>query len=138
MKLEFWKAGAKIAFENPLLGVGIGDVPDEFSAYYKRTNTWLSNDWRLTCHNQYLYIAVAGGFLTLMLFLIIFISVLKISWNRTVLPFKLFIGIVSVAMLTEDMLTTQAGVSLVAFFLSIFVLGNFRVETSSKTTNQIN
>jgi hypothetical protein len=73
-----------------------------------------------------------------MLFLIIFISVLKISWNRTVLPFKLFIGIVSVAMLTEDMLTTQAGVSLVAFFLSIFVLGNFRVETSSKTTNQIN
>lgn len=138
MKLEFWKAGAKIAFENPLLGVGIGDVPDEFSAYYKRTNTWLSNDWRLTCHNQYLYIAVAGGFLTLMLFLIIFISVLKISWKQTVLPFKLFIGIVSVAMLTEDMLTTQAGVSLVAFFLSLFVLGNFRVETSSKTTNQIN
>jgi len=137
MKLEFWKAGVKIASDNPLLGVGIGDVPDEFSAYYKKTNSWLSNDWRLTCHNQYLYMAVAGGFLTLILFLVIFFFVLKISWNRTILPFKLFIGIILVAMLTEDMLTTQAGVSLVAFFLSLFVFGNFTFETSHEASNSL-
>lgn len=130
MKFEFWKAGANIAFENPWLGVGIGDVPDEFSAYYTRTDSWLSNEWRLTCHNQYLYFAVAGGFITLILFLILFILPLKIMWNRTILPFKLFIGIISVAMLTEDMLTTQAGVSLVAFFFSFFVFGNFKIEAS--------
>jgi O-antigen ligase len=130
MKFEFWKAGANIAFENPWLGVGIGDVPDEFSAYYTRTDSWLSNEWRLTCHNQYLYFAVAGGFIMLILFLILFILPLKIMWNRTILPFKLFIGIISVAMLTEDMLTTQAGVSLVAFFFSFFVFGNFKLEDS--------
>lgn len=130
MKLEFWKAGVNIACNNPWLGVGIGDVPDAFKSYYTKTNSWLSKDWRLTCHNQYVYFAVAGGFIMLLAYLWIFTRVLKMMWKRTILPFKLFIGIISVAMLTEDMLTTQAGVSLVAFFFSFFVLGNFKIEPS--------
>jgi hypothetical protein len=130
MKLEFWKAGANIAFDHPVFGVGIGDVPDEFNAYYERTNSWLSKDWRLTCHNQYLYFAVAGGFIMLITFVLIFLMALKIMWHRTILPFKLFIGIISLAMLTEDMLTTQAGVSLVAFFFSFFAFGSFKIVPS--------
>jgi hypothetical protein len=135
MKFEFWKAGLNIAMKNPWLGVGIGDVPDEFKSYYQNTNSWLSSEWRMTCHNQYLYFAIAGGIPMLFLFLYFLLTPVAMLWAKAIIPFRLFIGIVLLSMVTEDMLTTQAGVSLVAFFLSFFSFGRFVSPNKEKPSS---
>jgi O-antigen ligase len=135
MKFEFWKAGLSIAMSNPWLGVGIGDVPDEFKSYYQKTNSWLSSEWRMTCHNQYLYFAIAGGIPMLFLFLYFLLTPVAMLWAKAIIPFRLFIGIVLLSMVTEDMLTTQAGVSLVAFFLSFFSFGRFVSPNKEKPSS---
>jgi hypothetical protein len=135
MKLEFWNAGLNILLSNPLTGVGIGDVPITFKQYYQTTNSWLTQEWWMTCHNQYLYMAVAGGIPLVILFLFFFLFPAKLIWKVSVLPFKLFIGIALLAMITEDMLTTQAGVSFIAFFYSFFAFGAFsshQLQTEDK------
>ena len=128
MKWEFWKTGLNILLENPIMGVGIGDVPDAFRAYYQKNNTWLTQDWWMTCHNQYLYFGVAGGIPLLILFLFFFLTPAFKIWRTSILPFKLFLGISLLAMTTEDMLTTQAGVSFIAFFYSFFAFSRFSKE----------
>ncbi len=121
MKLEFWKTAFFLIKENPLLGYGIGDVPDSFKLYYKANNSWLHNKWWMTAHNQYLYWAVSSGLVALVLYLLCFFGPLGYAYVRRNRPFMLYFSIAAIAMLTEDMLTTQAGVSFIAFFYSFFL-----------------
>ena len=57
MRLEFWKTGMYIFTNHLLLGVGTGDIQDEFNKAYEETKSKLSPEWRLRCHNQYLAIS---------------------------------------------------------------------------------
>ncbi|MFN5319734.1 MAG: O-antigen ligase family protein [Bacteroidia bacterium] len=121
MKLEFWKAAISLIIEKPIMGYGVGDVPDSFKQYYKDNNSWLQTKWWMTAHNQYLYWAVSSGLIGWGIFILCFFGPLSYAYVRKNLPFMLYFSIAALAMLTEDMLTTQAGVSFVAFFYSFFL-----------------
>jgi O-antigen ligase len=75
----------------------------------------------MTAHNQYLYWAVSSGLIGWGIFILCFFGPLSYAYVRKNLPFMLYFSIAALAMLTEDMLTTQAGVSFVAFFYSFFL-----------------
>jgi hypothetical protein len=121
MKLEFWKNAIEIIKKTPVCGTGIGDVPQAFKHQYKTSESWLSPQWWMTSHNQFLYITVGCGLTGLLLFLI-FLFVPALDRNvKSYLPFQIFFTIAVISMLTEDTLTTQAGVSFVAFFYSVFL-----------------
>lgn len=128
-KAEFWKHGLLIVSKHPFIGVGTGDVLNAFKQSYATNNSWLSKRWWLTSHNYYLYIAVASGIIGLCIFLICFIYpfIHKKGWNYY--PFLVFFSISALSMLTEDTLNTQAGVSFIAFFYSIFLFAKSK-ETS--------
>jgi hypothetical protein len=131
MKLEFWKNGLSLIRKNPIFGTGTGDVPADFREQYKFTASWLTPQWWMTSHNQFIYFAVGLGIPGLLLFLFLFFYPAIQSKAFNYLPFTLFFSIAFLSMFTEDMLTTQAGVSFVVFFYAFFLFARPRENDSA-------
>lgn len=120
MRLEFWKTAIYIITKHPLFGVGTGDIQDEFNKAYDETNSKLTTEWRLRCHNQYLAITVAFGVVGLMLFLFyLFLPAISHKQQLHYLYWPFFI-IVLLSFITEDTLETQSGVTFFIFFQTLF------------------
>jgi O-antigen ligase len=121
MRLEFWETALFIIKQNPLFGVGTGDIQTSFNQAYNQTHSKLSKEWRLKCHNQYLAITVAFGFIGF----IIFINYLM--FPALTLRKKLhdlywpFILIILLSFLTEDTLESQAGLTFFGIFNTLFI-----------------
>ena len=120
-RLEFWKAALQIIKENPLLGVGTGDVKNAFEDQYTKMNSPLAKEWRLRSPNQFLAITVAFGFIGLILFLITLIFPLIADKNFNTYLYLMFFVIGFLSMISEDTLETQAGVTFFAFFNSLLL-----------------
>ncbi|HEY0030961.1 MAG TPA: O-antigen ligase family protein, partial [Bacteroidia bacterium] len=121
MRFEFWKAALGIVQDNPLIGVGTGDIKQAFEDQYVKMNSPLLPEWRLRSHNQYLSIAVAFGVLGLIWFLITLFYPMVLT-NRTFdYLYITFLLVATISFLTEDTLETQAGVTFYAFFNSFFL-----------------
>jgi hypothetical protein len=135
MKLEFWRNAAQIIKSYPIAGVGIGDVSDAFKLQYSTSKTWLDKTWWMNSHNQFLYIGVAAGIPGLIVFLICFFVPAFKRETRYHVPFILFFSIALISMLTEDTLTTQAGVSFVAFYYSLFLFSRPKITSESESSS---
>ncbi|MBI3520729.1 MAG: O-antigen ligase family protein [Bacteroidetes bacterium] len=121
MRLEFWKTASYIIYRHPVFGVGTGDIQDSFNKMYDEIHTKLDLVWRLRCHNQYLAITVAFGFVGLVLFLFYLIFpaiVLRKKLHYLYWPFFL---IALLSFVTEDTLETQSGVTFFIFFQTLFL-----------------
>ena len=68
MRYEYWKTAAAIIKDNPIIGVGTGDVNNAFLTKYEEIKSPLSQQWRLRAHNQFLTIAVSFGIVGLLWF----------------------------------------------------------------------
>lgn len=120
-RIEYIKASFDIIEENPLAGIGTGDIADAFADYYEETNSKLTKENRHRCHNQYLAITITFGIIGLIWFLFsMFYPILADKSNRNYLYF-VFLSIMALSMFTEDTLETQIGVTLFAFFNSFLV-----------------
>lgn len=120
-RLEFWKAALEIIKEDPLFGVGTGDVKKAFEDQYNNMNSPLAKEWRLRSHNQFLAITVAFGFIGLILFLITLLFPLIADKNFNNYLYLMFFVIGFLSMISEDTLETQAGVTFFAFFNSLLL-----------------
>ena len=123
MRFEFWKIAIGIIKENLFFGVGTGDVKISFEEEYKKTNSSLSQQWRLRAHNQFLEIAVALGIFGLMFFLFSLISPFIFNRKKTNYFYVVFFTIAAFSMFSEDTLETQAGVTFFAFFNCLLLFG---------------
>lgn len=127
MRLEFWKTAKKIIKEQPILGVGTGDVQDAFDLQYYLNDTSLSEQNRRRAHNQYLTIWLTFGVFGLMYFLFYLLWPLRGNLQSF---YPAFLAIAMLSFLTEDTLETQAGVTFFAFFNALFILGMPQVNKS--------
>lgn len=130
-RVEYIKASLNIIKDNPLMGVGTGDIANTFEQYYEDTNSKLTKENRLRSHNQYLAITVAFGIIGLLWYLFSILYPLSMRENRNYL-YIIFLLIMLLSMLTEDTLETQIGVTLFAFFNSFLVFA--ADKTKFKTT----
>ena len=123
-RIEYIKASLGIIKDNPVFGVGTGDIVDAFASYYEDTNSKLRPEYRFRSHNQYLAITVAFGIVGLLWFLFSMLyPVFADKKNRNYL-YLVFLFIMMLSMLTEDTLETQIGVTLFAYFNSLLVFCN--------------
>lgn len=120
-RFEFWKAALGIIRENPVFGVGTGDVKNEFDLQYERTDSPLSKEWRLRSHNQFLAIATAFGITGLLLFLFTLFYPLFKERKLNDYLYLMFFIIAFLSMMPEDTLETQVGVTFFAFFNSFLL-----------------
>ncbi len=125
-RIELWKTSFQLIKENPVFGVGTGDVKKAFQDQFIQNNSMLK-DSGLRSHNQYLSITVALGFVGLAVFLFSLLypaTVLKM-WSYS--PYFYLFVIMSMSMLWEDTIESQVGVTTFAFFSSIYLFTRKRI-----------
>jgi hypothetical protein len=128
-RIEYWKTGFRIAKENWLFGVGTGDVQLAFDRQYAKDASILAPENRLRAHNMYLTVWISFGVFGLVLFVGMLMNfAAKAKKNRELIA-QMFVFVALVSFWYEDMIETQLGVCIVAFFLGLFIhpIGKKRV-----------
>jgi len=123
-RLEFWRAACIIISENPLTGVGTGDLPAAFTEVYERMHSHLDEQWRLRSHNQFLSIAAALGIPAMIWFVFVLIYLVIIQARKQDYLYLAFALTALLSMLTEDTLETQAGITFFTLFNCVFLFVN--------------
>jgi hypothetical protein len=133
MRIEFWRNALGIIKDNPIVGVGTGDVIDAVAQQYDKSNSQLAPKWRLRAHNQFLAIGIALGFIGMLIFAFsMFYPYISAKGYNSIM-FTAFFVTAFLSMLTEDTLESQAGVSFYVFFFSVFLF----LKPDSLSTEQV-
>lgn len=128
MRLEFLRAGWRIAREHWFMGVGTGDTQRAFDAHYAAVDSPLGEQWRLRAHNQYLTLWISFGAFGLVA------ALLQWWWPAWRLGawrsplFTCWAIAFGVSCLTDDTLETQAGATFFALYYALFVFGAPRLS----------
>jgi hypothetical protein len=111
-----------------LIGVGTGDVPRQFQEQFAAMGSPLQSaqEGMFSAHNQFLNAAVATGIIGLIWFIAALLYPAVRMKRFTNYFFLTFFTIAVVSFLGDDTLKSQAGVTFIAFFYSLFV---FREES---------
>jgi O-antigen ligase len=120
-RLEYWKAGWNIFKQQPVFGVGTGDVQDAFDHYYETTHSRLKPDFRLRAHNSYLTFALSFGIFGLVLFLALIVYYLRVNMRQRNFIAIAFILIFILTSFIEDTLESQMGACIFALFIGLFI-----------------
>jgi hypothetical protein len=121
-RIEYWKTADQIILQNPLFGVGTGDVQNAFEKQYLINKTKLHLENQLRAHNMFLTLQVTFGVMGTLILL--FLIGHYLQFNRSVnnlLAFCVF-GAIIASFLVEDTLETQTGVTLFSFFIGLFLV----------------
>lgn len=127
-RIEFTKASLHIIRNNPLFGVGTGDIKQAFVQAYDDINSPLANDYRYRAHNQYMAICVAFGVVGLVWFLIaVLFPFLSLKENRNYL-YSAFLFVMLLSMFPEDTIESQDGATMFAFFNALLLFAVEKVD----------
>jgi len=116
-RIAYWQTALKIIAENPIFGVGIGDIDLSLKQEYARTA--LLPEFQKRPHNMFLTTWLCCGvfgviILALLLGSFIYDGVRNRVWINVILML-----ILCFSMLLEDSLETQAGASFAGLFLGL-------------------
>ena len=122
-RFEFWKTSVQIIQNNFWTGVGTGDISSEYSNYYEIQNSKLNIEKRDISHNQYLNFMISYGVFGLIWFLCVLMYPFSIKTVRKDYYYLIFMAIILLSMLSDDTLTSSAGVTFFAFFNALLLFG---------------
>lgn len=121
MRWIFWQNAWAVLTENPLIGVGTGDVEDALKQSYAKRYPHIAESWQLHAHNQFLEIGIGLGYLGMVAFILLLVYVVWATPKPKGLLYSVFVAIVVCSMFTEDTLETQAGVTFYIFYFTLFL-----------------
>jgi O-antigen ligase len=103
--------------QHPWLGIGIDSLRPQLAHHLKHMGSPLQGTYsNLNPHNQWLFLALSAGIPFLLLWLSLWFFPVLFLKNSLNSFFVFFFAMISLAMCTEDVLDTQAGVFQVVFF----------------------
>jgi hypothetical protein len=120
-RLEHLKASIIIIRNNFWVGVGTGDLPMIFEETYKQMQSPLKKQWQWRSHNQYLSVFVAFGVFGFLWFLFTLLYPYFALKRYNSYFYSVFLALLMLSMFTEDTIESQDGVTLFAFFNSLFL-----------------
>lgn len=126
-RLELWKTSLKIIADDPIIGIGTGDVPNVFHAKLMEQKSLLV-DSKMRSHNQYLSISIAFGLIGLLFFCFVLVYPLSFKIVRSDFLYLSFILALMVSMLWEDTLETQLGLTIFAFFNAFYLFHHLKIQ----------
>ncbi|NNM15185.1 MAG: O-antigen ligase family protein, partial [Bacteroidia bacterium] len=115
------KTALHIIKEKPLFGIGTGNIVKAYEKAYVETNSKLEKRFQRRTHNQYLSFMICFGIIGLLYFIFTLVYPIVYFPNEFKSLYIVFILIIALSMLTEDTLETQVGVTLYAFFNTLFL-----------------
>jgi len=120
--------GWELIKENPIVGLGAGDILDEMQKQTLKTYPESNGNIKLP-HNQLMTTMVSGGIVGLFLFLLAFLLPVFYKGNYRH-PFIFVItAVIGISFLTEDTFESSVGVTIYAFFLCVSL--NYKKDESS-------
>ena len=130
MRLEFWEAALLAIGEKPVFGWGTGDIRIASRYGLEQSGSALEFERWMKPHNQYLSFAVLFGVPAALwiLFAMIWPAVRMRGFGF--LPFLAFFVILTVSMINEDTIDTQAGLSFFVFFYVMLLFGRSWLDGS--------
>lgn len=117
MRLIAWERTLDLIRENPVLGVGAGDLDHDLQKVYTENKTLLIPENRMGPHNQYLETWVCVGLAGLALLLAALILSLRNGIRQSNLFDLLLTVIFIISMFFESILERQIGISFFGFFM---------------------
>lgn len=120
-RIEYLKISYYIIKKNPIFGIGTGDIPNAYKQAYEETDSPLKAKFRLRAHNQYLSITVGFGIVGLCWFLVVLFYPYFSDKKHRNYFYSVFMMLILLSMLSEDTIESQDGVTLYAFFNSLFL-----------------
>lgn len=115
-RILIWKSAMEIIGEEPVLGVGTGDVRDELVKKYREKKIIPAINNEYNAHNQYLQTYLAAGIAGLLALIGCLTVAFTVALRSGNLLYFLFALLFSFHILVESMLERQAGVVFYAFF----------------------
>ena len=121
IRVVMWGRALEIIRDNPLLGIGTGDVKDKLQRNAEIKGYSMVKDRNFNVHNQYLETWMGIGVFGFLILLLLFFLPLFFRSRHYLLPYLIII--LSTSFLFESMLNRLAGVMFFSFFLSLLILG---------------
>jgi O-antigen ligase len=115
-RVEAWRISLILIKENPITGIGLGDVESRMWAKYPEANTRLQPRNYKKPHNQFLETALQGG-----IFAFIFLTLIFFVYyrnNKRFLLVKSFLFLFIFSFIFESMLERQVSTVAFGFFLA--------------------
>lgn len=116
MRLGAWEMTWLLFRQQPVIGSGMGDIEEAYSAIYAEHLPFLMPENRKLPHNQFLHFLAGGGLLLLLVFLLAFFLPLSSRGALRNLPFLALWLFVLFAMQAESLLERQVGVTFFSLF----------------------
>lgn len=120
-RFEYLKNGWRIFRTSVFIGVGSGDLADEFERSYQLTQSKLKPENRLRTHNQFFTYFISFGILGGFVFIWFLLSSFKMFSKKELEIGIYFLTIILVSFISEDTLETQAGATFFGFFFGLFM-----------------
>lgn len=133
-RMELLKNALNVIYKNLVLGVGTGDVADEFASELVLRNSELQNSG-MRAHNQYITFLVSFGFIGFSLVMFSFIYLLFYGIRRNNTLIIAFYLIFLVSNIAEDTLESLHGAAFYSFFgaLFLFLQADSKIEEKNET-----
>jgi O-antigen ligase len=126
---EAWKAASNSLLHKPVLGWGSGHTQEAMAWSYQQQTRLHPDNW-IGPHNQYLELALQGGFLTVLLTMI-----WMMDWMRRSSHWLWTAGL-ALAMVFESLAERQAGVLALVLVLIFVQMASNERATDEKSVNE--
>lgn len=116
-----WQIGWEIAKENPILGIGAGDLKKEVWGYYETHHPLMKPNLYKMPHNQFLTVWAGSGILGLCLFLWAYFLGF---WQKKTTSFKLYFlfkAMLFLSFIVENTIENAIGIALFLLFEILFL-----------------
>lgn len=127
-RIEYVKNACRVIKRHFWFGAGTGDVDDEIKLQYKYDKSVLDEKWQLRAHNQFVTFFLTFGLTGFVLLLIVMFLTLKKEIDNVDFITLSFLLIAFFSMFNEDTFETQAGVTFIAFFFSLFIFARSKSD----------
>jgi O-antigen ligase len=123
-RVHAWQAAQLLIAEKPAFGHGTGDAMDALYIKYEELGFLGARSQETNAHNEFFQTGIALGFLGISVLIALFTSALYIAFRRRNFALGVWTLCLALAMTFESYLNTQAGVVLLALFMSFITLFN--------------
>jgi O-antigen ligase len=120
IRFYLWRNAWEVIKEHPVFGVGTGDIKAELIAKYNKNDFSIGVDRNYSPHNQFFHTTVILGCVGLSVLLLMFLIPLIQSVRTRDVIYSLFLLMVFMNCMTEDIIEVQKGIIFFVFFYTLF------------------
>ena len=121
LRILSWNAAINLIKQNPIVGVGNGDIKPELFKEYEHLGYNKNIEIKMNVHNQFLETWLGQGIIGLIIMMLMFIIPFLSAIKEKDYVLQSFLILIFINFLFESILNTQAGTIFFGFFYSLLV-----------------